>query len=232
MKIIRSIGIALALVFGLSFSLAGCSNQSGLQNESDPSVNVDGTSEWVYVNQDTGLVTKYVDKNGEVKFDKGYTKEDFKFKAFDDGFNKTEKFSLNDTYEVKGKTYDVPSYILPVIDQPDYALIPFYNDALADWLKSATYTLKDNSIRSMVAIYVERKILNSIKTGEIPGAQYELGRESKLLCGAFGLNSNGDQLINDAKNLFPGLGISLEFIATPYMSIDAISSCDPAETDN
>lgn len=137
----------------------------------------------IYTNQDTGLITKYVDSSGEVPFEASYSEDDDLVKDPPSGAQNSTLF-FEDIAEVEGKPYKVISTIDWTMTTEKTALIEFYNANIADKFDFSHYFILDTSLEGLIDAYINIKITDGRASGEIPKVQYELTGKSSTIADA------------------------------------------------
>jgi hypothetical protein len=182
MKTMRSALLAITAAAVMTASLAGCAifgdNTDGYVNDDLP-VSVPAEPTLIYVNKDTGFITKYIDAYGEVQFDEGYSSKDTEIEGgYSGSYEPFDFVTLNDTVEVEGKPYNV-SASLNWDKFPQFPeIVAYYNEHIAKDIGLKPNGLGGMSVQEIVYDHMYGEISQEANGGTLPKVHYELTGQS------------------------------------------------------
>ena len=181
MKTMRSALLAITATAALVVSLAGCSLFGDTTNEYDYNLPEGEPAKpaLIYVNEDTGFITKYIDSDGKVQFEEGYTSKDTEIESGNrGGYQPFDAITLNDTVEVEGKPYTV-SASLNWDKFPEFPeIVAYYNEHIAKGIGLNPNSLSAMSVQEIVYDYVYSVLSQEANGGALPKVHYELTGQS------------------------------------------------------
>lgn len=184
MKTMRSALLAITAAVALTVSLAGCTMFGDTTDKyayDTPTTTRDLEPTLIYVNADTGLITKYIDAYSEVQFEEGYSSKDTEIEGgFSGGYQPFDAIILNDTVEVEGKPYTV-SASLNWDKFPEFPeIVAYYNEHIAKEIGLNPNSLGGKSVQEIVYNHVYSVLSQEANGGTLPKVHYELTGESVI----------------------------------------------------
>lgn len=197
----------------VAVSLSGCSNDSHDDEggfASSPSFTSEDQSYTVpepvvssgavlYINESTGLITKFVNEGGVTTFDENYSMTDTEIAAMssyigpepaprpgfesatDGGYSDqmtsspTNNLTLDTNVEVNGRSYPTQSSLSwEYGPSSNVELIRFFNANMASDPKFGANSLKDSSLANQARSFLKARIVTATTDGTLPKAQFEL----------------------------------------------------------
>jgi len=183
MKTMRSALLAITAAATLTVSLAGCVMYDDNPDSAYDAPVAGRTLEptLIYVNADTGLITKYVDAYGEVQFEEGYSSKDTEIESGSSGgYQPFDAITLNDTVEVEGKPYTVSASLnwdkFPKFPE----IVTYYNEYIAKEIGLNPNSLEAMSVQEIVYRHVYSVLAQETNGGMLPEVHYELTGQSVI----------------------------------------------------
>ncbi|MDB5180864.1 MAG: hypothetical protein JWO54_624 [Candidatus Saccharibacteria bacterium] len=177
-KVVPAFIVAVALAVGLTGCTSGWFSETVEPESNYPTV--EPSMEAVYVNPNTGLITKYIGYEGEVLFNQGYSKVNLKSRIFGNEISPASSMAIYETVEVEGKSYPVVSTLqwdnLPTATE----LVTYYNEHIAKSTPNLPDILKGYSVCGMVTRYIHGEVTSAISSGTLPKIQYSLTEQSSV----------------------------------------------------
>ena len=176
----RTAFAAIGTIIVLAAGLTGCVSNEEVPPEQDLGYSDEVTQ--IFIGKESGSITKYIEPDGNVLFDKGFSSTDYAITVYGPQNTDTSvahSVNVGSTVEVEGASHPV-SVPLTWSYSPDVeAIISFYNEYVAEELgteaKSYTdLTPKDHSITDVIDDYISNKVSESLSNGSVPKVQLEL----------------------------------------------------------
>lgn len=185
----RKVLTSIIAIVALAGSLAGCS-PTDYNDEPVEAVYQSEGPALVYTDAN-GLITKYIDPDGTIKFDEGYTSADTEHKSFARTYIGGDSLTIEDSIEIEGVAYPVSSTLNVNYSPLFHELIPLYNELAVPKMAESTpgkpgspYNLDGYSIQEIVSAYAFNDIQAAVKNGELPEVQYTLTGKATIVTDA------------------------------------------------
>jgi hypothetical protein len=138
----------------------------------------------IYVNPDTGYITRYIDYKGDTVFDEGYSKTDIDTMP-PSTYMPEASVDLSTTIEIEGKNYPIAQSVSWEFTGLEETLIPFYNERIAqgpstDPSVPSSPGFMGISLQDSVNSYIKSGINSALKNGALPAAKSELTGKSVI----------------------------------------------------
>jgi outer membrane murein-binding lipoprotein Lpp len=186
MKNMRGLNYVIAALAASVVLLSGCT--SPMKNMDDADDPIDGWSADATVaisfSETTGLITKYIDEDGNVLFDEGSNASDYQYEGSPQ-YGVTisgpdESIEVEDFMDIDGKSYSVSSAINISFRQDLDQQITFFNQNVASPESFDIPTPPGYTVDKFVKNHIISEITTAVKDGQLPKVQYTLNGNSHV----------------------------------------------------